>query len=582
MKHLRLIPLVLAIFLFSCGGKKDTTSISKEEDGSVQPEDIRPKIDTRFEEKFFEAQLYKSKGQTEKAYSAFQECLALKPNEHSVLYELARIERTVYLNTNSAATRIKKAVELSPQNSWYHRLQGEIYMDMGKYELAGKAFQTAYKFNADDPNILYDQASALIAAGKYSDAIAVYDMLEKKLGPYEELSYQKHDLYIELKQPEKAARELEKLAEAFPDEARYWGVVAQYYYQENKQDKAKQALDKMVKADPDNGLVHYQLSEYYAATGDEERSFQELKKAFQTTDLNIDQKIMVMVKYYELTEYNSKYLPQAYELLDILKTVNGSEAKTYSIRGDFFFRDRRDNDALEAFQKALTLDRSKSQIWDQTLSLEYSLGRYAELEKDAAAASELFPTSAQFYWFHGIALERNNKTQEAIDVWDMGKELVIENPQLLSQFYSSLGSAYNKLKNYPKSDESFDKALFNSPKDVYTLNNYAYYLSLRKAKLDKAKQMIEQAIQLEPKNTNFFDTYAWVLFQMGQYNDALQWIESAINTGKITSGEVYEHYGDILYKTGNIEKAVQQWKTAQTLGGASDKINSKIQSRSIE
>lgn len=582
MKYTLYIIISLAIFLLSCGGKKESTATAKGDDGSVQPEDIRPKIDTRFEEKFFEAQLFKSKGQTEKAYKAFQECLAIKPNEHSVLYELARIERSVYLNTTSAAARIKKCIELSPENPWYHRLQGDIYMDLGKYEAASKSLQTAYKLNPDDPNILYDQASALIAAGKYADAIAVYDLLEKQMGPYEELSYQKHDLYIEIKQPDKAARELEKLAEAFPGEARYWGVVAQYYYEQNKQDKAKAALEKMVKADPDNGLVHYQLSEYYAATGDEAKSYSELKKAFETLDLTIDQKIMVMVKYYELTEYNPKYMPQAYELLDILEKVNGSEAKTYSIRGDFFFRDRRDNEALIAFKKALSFDQSKSQIWDQTLSLEYALGKYEDLAKDAASAAELFPTSSQYYWFQGAGLERMNKTQEAIDIWNMGKELVVDNPQLLSQYYSSLGGAYNKTKNYIKSDESYDKALFYNPKDVFTLNNYAYYLSLRKAKLEKAKQMIEQAIQLEAQNTNFFDTYAWVLFQMGNYPEALTWIEKAMAPGNVSSGEVFEHYGDILFKNGNTEKAIEQWKYAKELGGASDKINSKIQLRSIE
>jgi predicted negative regulator of RcsB-dependent stress response len=43
-----------------------------------------------------------------------------------------------------------------------------------------------------------------------------------------------------------------------------------------------------------------------------------------------------------------------------------------------------------------------------------------------------------------------------------------------------------------------------------------------------------------------------------------------------------EHYGDILYKTGKTKDAVEQWKKAATLGGASEKINAKISSQKID
>lgn len=564
------------------GGQKTSETKTTAEDGSVQPDDIRPKLDTRFEAKYFEAQLFKSKGQSEKAYAAFMECLDIVPNEPSVQYELARIERVVYLNASSAAARIRKSIDANPSNPWYHKLQGEIYMDLGKYDLAAKSFQTTYKLNPDDPNVLYDQASALISANKLSDAIGVYDLLEKQSGPYEELSFQKHDLYMQLNQPDNAVKELEKLAESYPMEARYWGVVAQFYHQEKKPEKAKEAMEKMVRADPDNGMVHYQLSEYYAATGEEEKSYTSLKKAFTTTDLTIDQKIMILVKYYELTEYNPIYLPQAYELLDILAEVNASEAKTYSIRGDFFFRDHRDNEALSAFKKALTLDPSKNQIWEQTLALEYSLGKTDELVADGKKAVELFPTFPTFYLYYGLGLERKGMMDDAIEQWNLGKEMVFDNPSLSGQFYASLGGAYHRSHNYQKSDEAYDKALFYNPKDVFTLNNYAYYLSLRKSKLEKARQMISQAVSIDPGNTNFFDTYAWVLFQLGEYGEALVWIEKAVAGSKTVSGEVREHYGDILFRNGKTAEAVAQWQLAKDTGKASDKIDQKINSRSIE
>jgi tetratricopeptide (TPR) repeat protein len=573
---------IFCIVFAACGAKKNAPDKKSEGDASVQPDEMRPKIDTKFEEYFFQAQLLKSKGDSKKAYDAFNECLSLRPNEPTVNYELARIERAVFMNAESANAKIKKSLAADPKNPWYHRLQAEIFMDLGKYELAAKSFKTCYELNPDDPNTLYDQASALIGANKITEAIAVYDQLELKMGAYEELSFQKHDLYLQINQPQKAARELEKLAEAFPSEARYWGVVAQFYYQNNEREKAKAALDKMVLADPDNGMVHYQLSEYYAATGDEKRSYEELKQAFQTFDLSIDQKIMIMVKYYQLTENSPTYLTQAYELLDILIAVNKSEAKSFSMQGDFLFRDRRDNEALEAFQKALALDKSKSQNWEQVLALQLSLNKFDQLAQDGQTAIELFPTNPLFYWYTGNGMERSGKLPEAIETWNMGKEMVVENNDLLSQFYSSLGGAYNKTKDFQKSDEAFDKAILLNPNDVFTLNNYAYYLSLRKTKLDRAEQLIKRALEESNGNANFFDTYAWVLFQKANYPEALVWIEKAINSTASPSAEVREHYGDILFKNDKIDAAVEQWKMAQQGGKASTDLNNKISNRSLE
>ena len=580
--HFTFIAFALVI-LVSCSKNKDTASgTPKSGDSSLEPDQIKPKVDTRFQELFFQAQLQKSKGEIEKAYKSFLECLAISPDEPAVNYEVARIERSVFMNATAAAPRIKKSIEQAPKNAWYHRLQGEIYMDLAKFDLAAKSFKLCYEYNPNDQNALYDQASALIAANKIKEAIAVYDELEKNVGVYEELSYRKHEMFVQLGDMDRAGEELEKLAAANPMEARYWGVVAQFYSRSNKPEKAKVALEKMVKADPENGLVHYQLSEFYAMEGDDKRSFEELKKAFGTTDLVIDQKIMVLMKYYQLTETNANFIPQAYELIDIMIGVNKSEAKAYSIKGDFLYRDARDNEALAAFTKAIELDATKSQLWEQTLSIQLSLGKYAELVQYGERATSLFPNNPMFYLYYGFGLERSNKTEDAIYQFNIGKELVIENPLLLAQFYSSLGSAYNKIKDHVKSDEAYDKALVFNPNDAFTLNNYAYYLSLRKVKLEKAAIMSKQAVDREPSNPSFLDTYSWILFQQQKYTEALIWIEKTIQYDPKPSGEVLEHYGDILYKNGNVQGAVDKWMAAQEVGGGSDKLINKITSKSLE
>jgi Flp pilus assembly protein TadD len=71
------------------------------------------------------------------------------------------------------------------------------------------------------------------------------------------------------------------------------------------------------------------------------------------------------------------------------------------------------------------------------------------------------------------------------------------------------------------------------------------------------------------------DTYAWVLFRASKYAEARTWIEKALSAGE-PDGVVVEHYGDILFELGDAAGALEQWRKAKTLGGASDALDRKI------
>ena len=108
------------------------------------------------------------------------------------------------------------------------------------------------------------------------------------------------------------------------------------------------------------------------------------------------------------------------------------------------------------------------------------------------------------------------------------------------------------------------------------LNNYAYYLSVRKENLEKAKEMSFKCNKLEQNNGTYQDTYAWILYELKDYENAKQWMLKSLKNGSDISAVVVEHYGDILYKLGDIEEAIIQWKKAKNLGGVSKNLNKKI------
>ena len=568
--------IAFALAVSSCKTAKDGTSGKVGKPGNeADPGDIQPKVDTRFQEKFFEAQLEKSKNNYEKAYTLFEACLGISPQNGAVHYELGRFDLQMKGNPEGALAHAKAAIASDAKNPWYHMLMGDVHMTMEDFDLAAKSYREVAKLNPSDPYVLEQIARAQVYAGQIKEALATCDEIEKAHGPYEELSMWQHELWLSLNQPEKAGLELENLARTFPEEPKYWGIAAQFYSRNGMPEKAKYAMEEMVKVDPDNGEVHFQLSEYYAANGDDRKSYEELKKAFETVDVSIDQKIGVLLKYFSLTDFNQSYLPQAYELLNLTETLHPNEAKSYSIYGDFLYREAREEEALQKYRKAIELDPSRSIIWEQVITLDNTLGDYENMARESTKALELFPSIPEFYYYNGIAHYKQKRNQQAIESLLLGKELVIENDGLQCQFYSALGEIYHYQHEHVKSDEAYTKALKYQPENVYVLNNYAYYLSLRKTQLDRAAEMALKANTLAPGQPSFEDTYAWILFCQEKYSDALTWIEKAVSHSD-ESAELSEHYGDILFKLNRTSEAVVKWKEAKQLGGNSEKLDQKI------
>ncbi|MFM9052099.1 MAG: tetratricopeptide repeat protein [Bacteroidota bacterium] len=157
------------------------------------------------------------------------------------------------------------------------------------------------------------------------------------------------------------------------------------------------------------------------------------------------------------------------------------------------------------------------------------------------------------------------------------QDLVVDNECLEMYIRSTLGEVYNDMKDYARSDQQYDKVLELDPNDASALNNYAYYLSLRKEKLQKAEEMSKSSIELQPDEASYEDTYGWILFVGGKYAEAKLWIGRSLEHGGDKSAAVLEHYGDVLFKLGDMAGALDYWQRAKSAGeGASEFLDRKI------
>jgi len=524
---------------------------------------------------FIEASKERLLGNPANAADLFKECLKIDPNNAAAMYELA----TIYFNSRKdqeAVELINGAIKIEPKNEWYRMLLADIYSQLGRNEDAAKVLETLVNDFPKKPEFLYEWATELLKAGKYEDAIKVYDRIENSIGVTEEISIQKHSIYLSVKQSDKAAGEIKKLIETFPSNTRYLGILADLYLSLNKKDEAFALYEKMEKMNPSDPLLHLSLANYYREKGDKEKSYQELKKAFQNPDLDIDTKINILLSYYVITEINKELTSQALELTTILVEAHPKEAKAHAMNADFLFREGKMKEAQEAFRATIKLDNSKFLVWSSLLQVDYNLGDYEGLLKESDEALELFPTQAIVYLFNGIANMQFKKYDEAIAILNSGVGYAKKDRQLSTQFYSSLGDAYNFVKKYKESDAAYEKALEIDSDNSTVLNNYAYYLSLRKENMDKAEEMSKKSNELEPNNASFQDTYGWIMYQQGKYKEAKEWIDKALKSSEKPSGVEFEHYGDALWQLGEKAAAKEYWNKAKAAGGGSDLLERKV------
>lgn len=235
---------------------------------------------------------------------------------------------------------------------------------------------------------------------------------------------------------------------------------------------------------------------------------------------------------------------------------------------------------MKQFEIYTTAEPENPAGWEQMLriALPDSLDRVISITENAL---KHIPDAYQFYFYLGASKYQQEKYQEALTVFEEGLEIIgDDNPPVKSDFYAQIGDLNYHLGNRDIAFENYEKALKLNPQNLGVLNNYSYYLSLRNENLDKAERMSGITVKAEPTNPTFLDTYGWVLFKQGAYTMAKIYIENAVKyTEEEPSAEVLEHYGDVLYKTGEVEEALEQWKKAKELGGDSKALKKKIKSK---
>src|SRR5690606_16386759 len=137
--------------------------------------------------------------------------------------------------------------------------------------------------------------------------------------------------------------------------------------------------------------------------------------------------------------------------------------------------------ARQAYLKALDINQYIENIWQQLLQVELQMARYNDVKLHGEEALKLFPNHPLLLFFTGHGFLGNRDYKQARTYLESALNAANqEHTPLLTQLYSNLGDVYNALDMHAESDVAYEEAIALDSTNAYALNNYAYYLALRK------------------------------------------------------------------------------------------------------
>jgi tetratricopeptide (TPR) repeat protein len=188
--------------------------------------------------------------------------------------------------------------------------------------------------------------------------------------------------------------------------------------------------------------------------------------------------------------------------------------------------------------------------------------KYAELIPVVDAARERLkdetPISLSLARLEALVhLKRDKEAGEAIAA------LLAEFPeQRHADVYYMVSGVYAFARRAEEARKLLEKALKADPDHVSSNNDLGYQLADEGVRLDEAEKMIAKALAGSPEEPAYLDSMAWVRYKQGKFKEALEWMNKVLARVDEADAVILDHYGDILYRLGQREKALKQWQAA--------------------
>jgi tetratricopeptide (TPR) repeat protein len=129
--------------------------------------------------------------------------------------------------------------------------------------------------------------------------------------------------------------------------------------------------------------------------------------------------------------------------------------------------------------------------------------------------------------------------------------------------YLSRAELLLRMDRLPEAIEQYRDTVKRWPDSALSLNALGYTLADRTDRYREAERLIRKALKMEPESAAIIDSWGWVRFKQGKYDESLEYLEKAYE--KLRDPEVAGHIVEVLWTMDRHAEASAMLTEAESL-----------------
>lgn len=559
---------------------------------------------------YYEGVLQDLNGNLDAGYECYRIAADLDPDNLDANYMLASrsiVSRNQEMTDSSAVDvilgRLRRYVDAYPDDIDEGVFYGYL---IGPRDTTGEDIRVLSRLADRYPRrseVLVYLSQAYQNHGETDKAVEVMNRYEQNEGKSAPLTLHKMSLFLEGGDSIGAMNEVDRLISSNPAEASYRILKGNLYEVMNKRDSAATIYEEAERMDPDASGPKLALMEIYREQGDSIAYDNKVYEVLLTEDLDREQKVDLLSQYLQRLIDDNSDTGRGDYLFSVLRSqyphepdVSNLAARYSAAKGDFA-------DAAEQIGYAIDMEPKNVEYHQQRMyylanaeQVDAAIDAYHEAERHVEMTDNM-------KLYGGLLLQNAGRSEEAMALYrrlihdvdstlaidreidlgkDIRKDITMEELNFLSVTFGAMGDCAFSANDSTEAFRDYRNALILNPDNALAANNYAYFSATNGGNLEEALKYSEMSLRGEnANNPTYMDTYAWILYLMGDNDKAIEMqsrtLEEMEKAGH-NDPEAIAHYGDMLYKAGREEEALEFWNKALELNSdQADELMRKIE-----
>ena len=464
---------------------------------------------------------------------------------------------------HAAEECLEKAVALDSGNFWYRYRLAQIYAATDRGDLTIEIYEKLLKDFPDKSELYFDLVEMYSAYGEHEKALATIKDIETVFGMTESVAMFRFNLLMRENRQEEAYKSLEEYNRRYSSPYVLSTLAEQQLYMYNDS-TALAYYQEALELAPDYAPALLGKAETYRMTRRYPEFFSTLDEFVSNPSDHAKSKTGYLSTLIQRSDgkFLRTFMPQMDAVMEKTEQVHPADSNVLQLSGLYYYVTGRKEEARDRFAANMN-------AYPQSLSARAGYVEFLMAVQDwenvigeATKAYEVFPEEVSFLEMACVGEYNLKKYDNVIELCDKVIKAAPADSAKILHAWSTKGDVYHMKGEVSKSYKAYEKALKINPDHVYSLNNYAYYLSIQGRNLKKACMMSRKTIEAEPDNATYLDTYGWILFLMGKAEEAKPHFKRAMLYGGKESAVIMDHYAEVLFALGEYDLAMVYWNKA--------------------